>query len=236
MGDEHSNASEATQNTARPESSRRDPVQTQIDIEKWLATKLPDGSEPAVSEVHVPESNGMSSETVLVDANWLVDGERVVAVLDPPAQRHVVEAPPTAGPPAERAGGRHAERADGVPDPDAADPLDLARVRRAVRHGLHRHKGRRRAPRGQAAASSARSSEAASGREGTSKSPSRAPPSRGSLEPSHYRCCWRLCSNRPLILSNCRSRMVGREARTALTRLAIDEECVCFKRNCDLRP
>ena len=77
MGDEHSNASEATQNTARPESSRRDPVQTQIDIEKWLATKLPEGSEPSVSEVHVPESNGMSSETVLVDANWIVDGERV---------------------------------------------------------------------------------------------------------------------------------------------------------------
>ena len=76
MGDEHSNASEETQNTARPEASRRDPVQTKIDIERWLATKLPHGSDPAVSEIHVPESNGMSSETVLVDATWIVDGER----------------------------------------------------------------------------------------------------------------------------------------------------------------
>ncbi|MEI7887532.1 MAG: phosphotransferase family protein [Actinomycetes bacterium] len=62
---------------ARPDLSRRDPEQTRVDIQIWLSAKLPAGSEPEVDEVHVPESNGMSSETVLVDASWVVDGERV---------------------------------------------------------------------------------------------------------------------------------------------------------------
>jgi len=75
--DDQNGAPVATSNAARPESSRRDPAQTRVDLERWLATKLPAGSEPLVGEVHVPESNGMSSETVLVDASWLVDGERV---------------------------------------------------------------------------------------------------------------------------------------------------------------
>ncbi|MDQ2677690.1 MAG: phosphotransferase family protein [Actinomycetota bacterium] len=62
---------------ARPDESRRDPERTRIDIEAWLTTKLGASAEPVVSDVTVPESNGMSSETVLVDASWVTDGERV---------------------------------------------------------------------------------------------------------------------------------------------------------------
>jgi aminoglycoside phosphotransferase (APT) family kinase protein len=81
MGDETTadgahDAPVATSEAARPEESRRDPEQTRIDIERWLATKLPAGAEPLVDAVHVPERNGMSSETVLVDASWIEDGDR----------------------------------------------------------------------------------------------------------------------------------------------------------------
>jgi aminoglycoside phosphotransferase (APT) family kinase protein len=62
---------------ARPDLSRRDPETTKVDIRNWLAATLEAGSDPEVDQVHVPESNGMSSETVLVDASWVVDGERV---------------------------------------------------------------------------------------------------------------------------------------------------------------
>ena len=37
---------------------------------------LPEGAEPEVERVTVPESNGMSSETLLFDASWVSDGER----------------------------------------------------------------------------------------------------------------------------------------------------------------
>ncbi len=79
MGDEtatHDDVPVATSEAARPEESRRDPEQTRVDIERWLARTLPDGAEPRVDAVHVPERNGMSSETVLVDASWIEDGER----------------------------------------------------------------------------------------------------------------------------------------------------------------
>ncbi len=77
MGDETTaDAPVATSEAARPEESRRDPEQTRIDIERWLARTLPEGAEPLVDAVHVPERNGMSSETVLVDASWIEDGER----------------------------------------------------------------------------------------------------------------------------------------------------------------
>jgi aminoglycoside phosphotransferase (APT) family kinase protein len=66
----------ATSDAARPEESRRDPEQTRLGVQRWLGTVLPEGAEPTVDAVHVPERNGMSSETVLVDASWVVDGER----------------------------------------------------------------------------------------------------------------------------------------------------------------
>lgn len=63
---------------ARPEASRRDPDQTRAALERWLAATLPEGSDPRVESLNVPESNGMSSETVLFDASWVTDGAREV--------------------------------------------------------------------------------------------------------------------------------------------------------------
>ena len=72
---------------ARPEASRRDPEQTREALERWLAATLPAGSEPLVESVTVPESNGMSSETLLFTASWTADGaaraERYVARIRP---------------------------------------------------------------------------------------------------------------------------------------------------------
>ena len=82
MGDQpDEGAPAATSDAARPEESRRDPEATRVGVQAWLATVLPEGADPQVDAVHVPERNGMSSETVLVDANWLVDGERTVRPL-----------------------------------------------------------------------------------------------------------------------------------------------------------
>lgn len=53
----------------RPDSSRRSTEELRGAIEKWLVAR-PDLSDVAVSEVVVPESNGMSSETVMVTASW----------------------------------------------------------------------------------------------------------------------------------------------------------------------
>ncbi len=62
-------------NEARPEESRRDPQQLQSMIGEWLAHR-PELAAAEVIDVHVPESNGMSSETVLVDATWGESGQR----------------------------------------------------------------------------------------------------------------------------------------------------------------
>jgi aminoglycoside phosphotransferase (APT) family kinase protein len=67
----------AAADTARPEASRRDPERTRVDLEAWLSGVLPAGADPEVRAVHVPATNGMSSETVLVDASWNVAGTRV---------------------------------------------------------------------------------------------------------------------------------------------------------------
>ena len=61
---------------ARPEESRRDPGQTRADLQAWLVATLPEGSDPEITDFTVPDSNGMSSETVLLDATWTTDGQR----------------------------------------------------------------------------------------------------------------------------------------------------------------
>lgn len=52
---------------ARPSDSRRDPEQVRENLRSWLATKVTD---PVVENVHIPETTGMSSETLLFDARW----------------------------------------------------------------------------------------------------------------------------------------------------------------------
>lgn len=75
MVEQRDTASQAE--AARPSSSRRDPEATRRALQVWLGTTLPPGSEPEVLDLHVPEANGMSSETVLLDARWNEGGEQV---------------------------------------------------------------------------------------------------------------------------------------------------------------
>jgi aminoglycoside phosphotransferase (APT) family kinase protein len=55
----------------RPTTSTRDRQDLHRRLVTWLGTKVHD---PKVSELVVPESNGMSSETLLFEASWREDG------------------------------------------------------------------------------------------------------------------------------------------------------------------
>jgi aminoglycoside phosphotransferase (APT) family kinase protein len=55
---------------SRPRTSTRDHDELQRRLEAWLATRLPADAEPSVPSLAVPETNGMSSETLLFDAEW----------------------------------------------------------------------------------------------------------------------------------------------------------------------
>lgn len=52
---------------ARPHSSRRDTDHLRADLQRWLAGHV---AEPTVHEVRRPDATGMSSETLLFDAEW----------------------------------------------------------------------------------------------------------------------------------------------------------------------
>ncbi|MBA0126972.1 phosphotransferase family protein [Haloechinothrix sp. YIM 98757] len=60
----------------RPRTSTRDYAVLRTNLESWLATKLPAGSEPAISGLEVPPGNGMSSETVTFDLTMSEGGGR----------------------------------------------------------------------------------------------------------------------------------------------------------------
>jgi aminoglycoside phosphotransferase (APT) family kinase protein len=51
----------------RPRTSTRDHATLRVQLERWMATRVHD---PVVSDLVVPPTNGMSSETVLFDASW----------------------------------------------------------------------------------------------------------------------------------------------------------------------
>ncbi|WP_182377520.1 phosphotransferase family protein [Nocardioides sp. WS12] len=57
--------------------SSRDQSAVHDQLEAWLATVLPAGSDPTVSLLAGVDSNGMSSETVLLDVTVTENGERV---------------------------------------------------------------------------------------------------------------------------------------------------------------
>ena len=63
-------------------------------FERWLRARLPAGNRAEVVELTSPESNGMSSETLLVTARWVEDGDtverRLVARVEPPATDYPV--------------------------------------------------------------------------------------------------------------------------------------------------
>ncbi len=67
----------------------RRPHETAEHLQRWLAHTLGPGREPVITELSSPESNGMSSETLLFTARWHDDGEpterRLVARIEPPS-------------------------------------------------------------------------------------------------------------------------------------------------------
>jgi aminoglycoside phosphotransferase (APT) family kinase protein len=78
--------SDGPTNTSQVRSSR-DPELVRAGLEAWLATKLPVGAAPRITGLEGTSANGMSSETLLLDATWTEDGEprveRLVSRLAP---------------------------------------------------------------------------------------------------------------------------------------------------------
>ena len=54
--------------------SSRDLTRLRVDLERWLAGRLGEGSAPQVPELQGTSANGMSSETLLFDATWTEGG------------------------------------------------------------------------------------------------------------------------------------------------------------------
>lgn len=67
----------------RPEMTRssRTPEEIGSALEGWLATKLGGGASPTITNTRTPGATGMSSETVLFDADWTENGEEHKAAL-----------------------------------------------------------------------------------------------------------------------------------------------------------
>ena len=73
---EQSATSPAPPEKATVTTSTRNLDDTAPRLCEWLARVLPEGADPQIVSLHRPESNGLSSETILVDATWLEDGTR----------------------------------------------------------------------------------------------------------------------------------------------------------------
>jgi aminoglycoside phosphotransferase (APT) family kinase protein len=75
-------------------TSTRDPQEMAERLERWLAGRVRSGASPSITDVSSPESNGMSSETLLFTARWDVAGapaeRRLVARIEPPASAYPV--------------------------------------------------------------------------------------------------------------------------------------------------
>ncbi|ALG84016.1 phosphotransferase family protein [Gordonia phthalatica] len=74
---------ETNAQVARPSESRRDPEQLRARLDAWLKTKA--GDDARVTAVTIPESNGMSSETLLAEASWDGEDRRLVVRVAPQA-------------------------------------------------------------------------------------------------------------------------------------------------------
>ena len=60
----------------RIQTATRDLAATRVQLQRWLAARMPDGSDPAVSALEAPAANGLSSETLLFDAHWTAEDTR----------------------------------------------------------------------------------------------------------------------------------------------------------------
>ena len=56
--------------------SSRDPAQMRGRLEDWLRTQLPGDADPKVLSIEGTSANGMSSETLLLAAEWADGGSR----------------------------------------------------------------------------------------------------------------------------------------------------------------
>jgi aminoglycoside phosphotransferase (APT) family kinase protein len=87
-------AREAPVDPERVTTSTRDPGEVAAHLERWLGGVLPTGSRPVIGEVSTPQSNGMSSETMLFTAGWEEGSgcveRHLVARIEPPASAHPV--------------------------------------------------------------------------------------------------------------------------------------------------
>ncbi len=75
-------------------TSTRDPQEMAEHLEGWLAERVGRAGSPSITDVSSPESNGMSSETLLFTARWDEAGtpteHRLVARIEPPATDYPV--------------------------------------------------------------------------------------------------------------------------------------------------
>jgi aminoglycoside phosphotransferase (APT) family kinase protein len=53
-----------------------DPVRATAQLTRWLALRLPPGSAPELTDVHIPKESGLSAETVMLRAAWTDQGRR----------------------------------------------------------------------------------------------------------------------------------------------------------------
>jgi aminoglycoside phosphotransferase (APT) family kinase protein len=60
----------------RPQTSGRNPEVLRSRLSGWLQTQLPGGADPEIVAFDVPATNGMSSETIMLDALVTEDGRR----------------------------------------------------------------------------------------------------------------------------------------------------------------
>ncbi|HUO48554.1 MAG TPA: phosphotransferase family protein, partial [Acidimicrobiales bacterium] len=75
QGDAAGAGAEGAEGAPRPQTSTRDRGELQRRLAAWLATQV-EGA--AVSDLVVPEGNGMSSETLLFEASWTEEGGAAV--------------------------------------------------------------------------------------------------------------------------------------------------------------
>ncbi|MBM7369084.1 phosphotransferase family protein [Gordonia hydrophobica] len=68
---------------ARPSESRRDPQWLRERLDRWLKSQA--GPDAEITDVTIPESNGMSSETLLAEATWGGEDRRLVVRVAPQA-------------------------------------------------------------------------------------------------------------------------------------------------------
>jgi aminoglycoside phosphotransferase (APT) family kinase protein len=60
--------------TERPRTLTRDLGDTRAALERWLNARRPDANAVRISQLDIPETNGMSTETLMFDAVWDEDG------------------------------------------------------------------------------------------------------------------------------------------------------------------